>query len=228
MAGKVAAMPSAMETASGNMAITDDSPPSPSGLVTPRLPSPDHISSLDRKVLPSLTPSKTLETPPVASVVPAPASLSGNEVGSNAPDLPRGMEPVKPPSIGSALPSAPVLQETDDAPHVPGNHLTLDPTISTILFTPGSGNIDDAVLPTLNKLSIVLQSNPDARIALIAFADNTNSTPRDARRLSLTRALAVKDYLSSKGISQSRVDVHAEGANTTSGYIDRVDIKVND
>ena len=226
MAGKVAAMPSAMEAASG-MAITDDAAPA-SGLVTPHLPSSDHISSLDRKVLPSLTPSETLKTPPVASVVPARASVAGEDVATAAPDLPNGMEPVQPPAIGSALPSAPVLQEDAEAPHIPGNHLTLDPTISTILFTPGSGNIDDAVLPTLNKLSIVLQSNPDARISLIAFADNTNSTPRDARRLSLTRALAIKDFLSSKGISESRVDVHAEGANTTSGYIDRVDVKVND
>jgi outer membrane protein OmpA-like peptidoglycan-associated protein len=229
IAGRVGAMPSTMEPSS-NLAITDGAaaPASPSGLVTPRLPPADHLAAMDREAMPSLTPSNSLKTPPLPSQIPPGATVQGDDVAATAPDLPQGMEPVQPPAVGDALPSDPVLHEEAASPHTPGNHLTLDPTISTILFSQGSGNIDDAVLSTLNKLAVVLNANPDARIALTAYANNDGSTPRGARRLSLTRALAVRDYLQSKGVSPSRVDVHAEGANTTTGYIDRVDVKVND
>jgi outer membrane protein OmpA-like peptidoglycan-associated protein len=155
------------------------------------------------------------------------ADVSGNDVPDSAPSLSPDSQPVTPSKHN--LPSAPALQEqpTDTAPTIPGNHLTLDPTISTILFDRGSGNIAANVVTTLDRLSAVLTANPDVRISLTAFADNADSTPRDARRLSLTRALAVKEYLASKGVAESRMDVHAEGANTTSGYTDRVDVKVN-
>jgi len=201
----------------------------PAGLVTPQLPSSSKIPSLDKHVLPSLTSSKAFIPAPTPSPLPPVANVMGNEAPDVAPDLPPGSLPLQPPSIGSSLPSAPVLQESSrSVTSIPGNHLTLDPTISTILFAHGSGNIGDDVLSTLDKLSTVLQNNPDVRISLIAYADNSGSTPRDARRLSLSRALAVKDYLSAHGISESRVDIHAEGANSVSGYIDRVDVKVND
>jgi outer membrane protein OmpA-like peptidoglycan-associated protein len=188
-----------------------------------------NLPALDKQTIPRLTPSQGLKTPLVASPVPAPVATDLTQVPGMAPDVAE-TAPVQPPAIRDALASAPALQESaaERASHIPGNHLTLDPTISTVLFTRGSGNIDEKVVTTLDRLSGVLDSNPDVRVTLTAYADNTGSTPRDARRLSLTRALAVRDYLASKGIQDSRVDVRAEGANTTAGYLDRVDVKVND
>jgi len=229
VAGKSSSMPSIMTTASdGDMMVAPET--APSGLVTPHLPSTGNIPSLDKKVIPSLTTSKAFAPAPTPSQVPPAMSVAGDEAPANVPDLPQGSQPLQPPALRDSLTSAPVLKETaaSRAAAIPGNHLTLDPTISTILFERGSGNISENVLTTLDKLATVLQNNPDVRISLIAYADNGGSTPRDARRLSLERALAVRTYLSSKDISESRMDVHAEGTNTTSGYLDRVDIKVND
>jgi outer membrane protein OmpA-like peptidoglycan-associated protein len=213
------AMPSL--TTSDNSASNSVTAAPAAGLITPRLPgSPSSsLPALDRKVIPNLTPSR----------VPAAVSLDNAHAPAAAPDI-NGEQPVPPPAIGGQLVSSADMQEAaaDRASHIPGNHLALDPTISTILFTRGSGNIDEPVIPALERLSGVLQTNPDVRITLTAYADNSDSTPRDARRLSLARALAIRDYLASKGVSDSRVDVRAEGANTTTGYIDRVDIKVNE
>jgi len=224
MAGKVGAMPSMTTSPSASDTYANTAlaaPSAPSGLVTPRLPTSTSatLPPLDRKVIPSLT----------SSSIPRAASVSGEEVPGMAPDIAE-MEPVSPPAISSQIPSAPALQETnaERAARIPGNHMTLDPTISTVLFTRGSGNIDESVVSTLDKLSAVLLDNPDIRITLTAYADNNDSTPRDARRLSLTRALAIKDYLAAKGVGDSRIDVRAEGANTTSGYTDRVDVRIND
>ena len=232
VAGKSGAVPSVMTPAADTdpFAVSSAAPVATSGLVTPRLASSDNVPALDKRVLPHLTSSKSFASKkPTPSIVPAVADVTGDAAPAIVPGLSEGSEALQPPALREAYPSAPILQE--DAPrvsHVPGNRLTLDPTVSTVLFSHGSGNIDDSVLTTLDKLSAVLQGNQDARISLIAYADNTGSTPRDARRLSLTRALAVRGYLVSKGISESRVDVHAEGANTSMGYIDRVDVKVND
>jgi outer membrane protein OmpA-like peptidoglycan-associated protein len=156
--------------------------------------------------------------------------VTGSEGVGAIPSLPEGTEPLQPPTFKSPLSPAPALQETAPAapPYIPGNLLTLDPALSSFQFTPGSGNIDEAALPLLNRLALLLQGNPDARLSLLAYADNKGSTPRDARRLSLTRALAVRGYLSAQGVSESRIDVHAQGANTTKGAMDRVDVKLND
>ena len=228
IAGKSGSMPSVMTPAAD---VDPYAAPAPSsGLVTPRLASSGDVPALDKRVLPSLIPSKSFASKPTPSAVPARADVTSDSAPSVVPGLSQGSAALQPPSLQGAYSSAPALQE--DAPsrpsQVPGNHLVLDPTISTVLFAHGSGNIADNVLTTLDKLAVVLQSNQDARVSLIAYADNTGSTPRDARRLSLTRALAVRGYLASKGVSESRVDVHAEGANTSMGYIDRVDVKVND
>ncbi|MDR3424284.1 MAG: OmpA family protein [Alphaproteobacteria bacterium] len=228
LAGKSAATPSIMTLASGD---SEASAPTaaPAGLVTPRLASKGVEPSLDKNVLPSLMPSKSFASAPTPSKVPGTAHVTGDNAPSSVPNLPDGSAPLTPPDLSSTLPTTPVLQETtaEGAASIPGNHLTLDPSLSTILFTPKSGNIDEKVLPMLDKLVTVLQNNPDVRISLYAYADNAGSTPRDARRLSLARALAVRDYLSSKGVSESRIDVHAKGANTTSGVMDRIDVKVN-
>jgi outer membrane protein OmpA-like peptidoglycan-associated protein len=213
VAGKYGSLPS-LTTPGSTQPPSPSAPPQSNALVTPRL-----------------APSRALNTPPVASRVPEAASVAGADAPMNAPDIGAENTPVPPPSVGNLTSDADMQAAEGLAQNtgsIPGNHLTLDPTISTILFTRGSGNIDEQVLSTLDKLASVLSSNPDVRISLIAYADNSDSTPRDARRLSLTRALAVRDYLASKGVQDSRVDVRAEGANTTSGYIDRVDVKVND
>jgi outer membrane protein OmpA-like peptidoglycan-associated protein len=64
------------------------------------------------------------------------------------------------------------------------------------LFSRGQGTIDPQVVTTLDKLAAVLTANADVRITLIAYADSDNAAPpREARHLSLNRALAIRDYL---------------------------------
>ena len=194
-------------------------PTATSKLSTPRLASTEATEpQLDRRVLPSLRSPKL---PPVPA-----DDMSSPDVPANPPELSDGSTPLPPPPLHVAASSG--EPEVNTAPTIPGNHLTLDPTLSTILFTRGSSNIDPSVTTSLDRLADVLASNGDVRITLIAYAESEGTTPREARRLSLNRALAVRTYLASKGLVDSRIDVRAEGANTTDGYIDRVDVKVND
>ncbi len=202
------------------------------GLVTPQLPT-GNLPPLETGTLPQPVPSKSFDSLPVPSAaIPTPA-IDQNDLSSptQAPDLPAGTTPLQPPPIRDTLkPSEATRPVGFDAQGnlIPGNHFKLDDDVSTVSFPNGSENFDVSVTPTLDKLAAALGSNTGVRITLTAYA-GTNATmnPREARRLSLTRALAIRDYLTAKGISSARIDVRALGANVPSGDPDRVDIKAN-
>ena len=221
-------------TVSPSSSGDDSEAPAPSaapvGLVTPRLPT-GPLPPLEKGTLPKLKPSKPLDIPTESSARP-PVSLQDlGEPPSAAPDLPAGTEPLMPPPVRDTLkPSSSLKAPAGDSEgkSVPGSRLVLDSDISTLSFSRGSDSIDKDAAKSLDKLAGVLSSHGNARITLNAYAGTAGEvSPREARRLSLSRALAVRDYLTSKGVSSGRIDVRALGANVPSGDMDRVDVKVH-
>jgi hypothetical protein len=69
-----------------------------------------------------------------------------------------------------------------------------------------------------------MTANDRLRAQIIAYAAGTNDTASQARRLSLSRALAIRAYLIEKGVASTRLDVRALGHQVDSGSPDRVDI----
>lgn len=135
------------------------------------------------------------------------------------------IDPPKPPVEDQAPDAA--TEASIPVPEKEAKTLSLDPTLSTILFPNGSKNIEGRMLLSLDKLAAVLKENPDVRISLTAYADNAaGQVTRVTRRLSLDRALVVRGYLEAKGIAESRVDIRAEGKSAPTGYPDRVDVKI--
>jgi outer membrane protein OmpA-like peptidoglycan-associated protein len=63
-----------------------------------------------------------------------------------------------------------------------------------------------------------------ARIELQAFAGDAGSVTSTQRRISLRRALVVRQLLLDQGIPQERMDVRALGGATGNTPLDRVDI----
>jgi outer membrane protein OmpA-like peptidoglycan-associated protein len=62
------------------------------------------------------------------------------------------------------------------------------------------------------------------RVQLKAYADGTGKDTSRARRLSLSRALAVRSFLIENGLRSTRIDVRALGIARDGGPPDRVDI----
>lgn len=83
---------------------------------------------------------------------------------------------------------------------------------------------EDAKAP-LKDLAQKLLQEEDTRIQLMAYASGDSSESSRARRLSLSRALAVRTYLIDQGIRSTRMDVRALGNNVPDGPEDRVDIQ---
>ena len=93
-----------------------------------------------------------------------------------------------------------------------------------LMFADGSASLSDGAKQELDRLAQVLEDNPRQRVQLMAFAEGTEDTASQARRLSLSRALAVRTYLIDQGIRSTRMDVRALGATADQGPLDRVDI----
>jgi outer membrane protein OmpA-like peptidoglycan-associated protein len=98
----------------------------------------------------------------------------------------------------------------------------------TIPFAIGAEEPAPAVLDTVKAMSGDLNNaltNGSARIDLQAFAGKQNDKGSDARRLSLKRALIIRQLLIDDGVPSERIDVHAMGG-ASDGAPDRVDIFV--
>ena len=93
-----------------------------------------------------------------------------------------------------------------------------------LVFGDGSADIPDASKPALDALAQQLSGDEALRIQLLAYASGTSDTASRSRRLSLSRALAVRSYLIAKGIRSTRMDVRALGNNVEGSPADRVDI----
>lgn len=92
-----------------------------------------------------------------------------------------------------------------------------------------SFGVEESELPSgqraaLDTLSQQMAGTED-RLQIRAYASSTGAEGGSgARRLSLTRALAVRAYLIDKGIRSTRIDVRALGTPTDSSAPDRVEV----
>jgi outer membrane protein OmpA-like peptidoglycan-associated protein len=95
-----------------------------------------------------------------------------------------------------------------------------------IPFAAGETELAKSAQEQLDGLVQDLRSAETLRVQLLAYAGDEGASPSKARRVSLSRALAVRSYLIESGIKTSRIDVRALGNKTTSDSPDRVDVKV--
>lgn len=98
-----------------------------------------------------------------------------------------------------------------------------------ILFEHNSTNPNPSQLDGIKLLAGDLNSAIEAgatHIQLQAFGGAPGDKSSDARRISLKRALAIRQLLIDNGVPASRIDVRAMGGVTDKGEPDRVDVYV--
>jgi outer membrane protein OmpA-like peptidoglycan-associated protein len=93
-----------------------------------------------------------------------------------------------------------------------------------ILFDTESVELSDSATSQLDQLAEILEADESLRVQLLAYANSPDGSNSAARRLSLSRALAVRAYLIDEGIRTARFIVRAQGADTAGGPPDRVDV----
>jgi protein-S-isoprenylcysteine O-methyltransferase Ste14/outer membrane protein OmpA-like peptidoglycan-associated protein len=95
----------------------------------------------------------------------------------------------------------------------------------SLAFAANSADLDDGDRQRLDQLAASLVGN-EKRLQLLAYARAEGADAAfTARRLSLSRALAVRSYLLAKGVRSNRIDVRALGAPLQGETADRVDLQ---
>lgn len=100
---------------------------------------------------------------------------------------------------------------------------------SVILFAPQAADPAELALGAIKFLAGDLNAamtSASSRIQIQAYGGNRGDKGSDARRLSLKRALAVRQVLIDDGVPAERIDVRAMGGVDDTGPADRVDVYV--
>jgi outer membrane protein OmpA-like peptidoglycan-associated protein len=189
-------------------------PPAPvAPAVASAAPAPLPPSPPERQA-PRVAPASA-PPPPPALDTPAPVQTTAR---APAPSAPAAL----PPSTTVASAAAPPAARSSDA--LGSTQATMVPgVLSRVLFAPGSADLSDAGRRELGHLAEKIGREGESRIQLLAYADGSPESESQARRLSLSRALAVRSFLIDQGVRSTRVNVQALGIRSTGGPADRVD-----
>lgn len=95
-----------------------------------------------------------------------------------------------------------------------------------ILFSPGSASLSEDGKAAIDEIAKALASDSALRVELKAYARGTGDNVSQARRLSLSRALAIRSELMRQGVRPTRIDVRALGNRVSGGVPDRADLVV--
>ena len=94
-----------------------------------------------------------------------------------------------------------------------------------IIFKPTQTNLDEKYLSELSKIaSMSIRQN--SRIQIKAYASTSGNRPTYARRVSLSRALAIRTELIQFGVNSTNIDVRALGEVNDGNQTDRVDVSI--
>jgi outer membrane protein OmpA-like peptidoglycan-associated protein len=158
------------------------------------------------KIEPKFKPEPVRTPPPqrVARIEPPPArTLPPQRVARTEPPPARTLPPARNPEADSGSKRGVVLFAPD----------ATDPSVSAL----------QSVKSLAGDLSATLAEG-SSRVQLLAFGGPQGEKSSNTRRLSLKRALVIRQILIDNGVPSERIDVRAMGGTDDSGPLDRVDV----
>ncbi len=161
-------------------------------------------------------PTKPVPPPPVPPKPPVVVPPAAPVVPAVPPPIAVPVRPVPPPSPVPVVANAPGVA----AAIAGGQRITFGETVSDL-----NPVTEAAIRATVHDAP----PGPNTTFTISAFAAGTPEDPSTSRRLSLSRALAVRSVLITEGIPSVRIYVKALGTTTPAyadGPPDRVDIVV--
>jgi outer membrane protein OmpA-like peptidoglycan-associated protein len=183
-------------------------PSHPSRTTAPPASRPGSVGSRQSAPSPSPAASAAPATPQPALPDSVPQTASINPVAP--PEPPAGSQPPPPPPVSDTA-------ATKAAPTTAGLRLT---------FAPEQSDLSPESSASIKQLATAAPSGDDTTFNVQAYAPGKPDDPSTARRVSLSRAMAVRSALVADGIPSARIFVRALGDQYGDGPPDRVDIAV--
>ncbi len=161
--------------------------------------------------------------PPVATLEPAPTPPAAQPAMPETVPQTAAINPIAPPEppAGAPPPPPPPVSEkaaTTAAPTPAGLRLT---------FAPEQSDLSPASIDSVKQLTASIPPGDETTFNVQAYAPGKPDDPSTARRVSLSRAMAVRSALVADGVPSARIFVRALGEQYGDGPPDRVDIGVN-
>lgn len=192
-------------------------------------PAPKKAAS---KPVSKLTPVKVAKVPmskaPATKAMPPPTPVTKLTTPAPPPA----------PKIASAPPAAPKVAKTPPtttaapksaAPEVasaPAKIKMKPGRALRIAFGDTEARLSDGHKANLVTLANALREKKDFRLQLLAYAGGQDLSTSKARRMSLSRALAVRSFLIHKGVRSTQIDLRALGNKTNEKPVNRVDLNL--
>ena len=95
-----------------------------------------------------------------------------------------------------------------------------------IAFGDTETRLPDTDKTNLTTLANAIRDKKDFRLQLLAYAGGKDLSTSKARRMSLSRALAVRSFLIDNGVRSTQIDVRALGSKTNEKPVNRVDLNL--
>jgi outer membrane protein OmpA-like peptidoglycan-associated protein len=164
-----------------------------------------------------------LATPPIlgSPIVPS-ATTPPAPVLPNGTPPPIRLSPLEPEAPAAKPPPAPEPVVAADAG---GAAAPLSDGLR-VTFGEGAAALNPATETAIQDFARKAPKTENASINVLAYAAGTPEDPSTARRLSLSRALAVRSVLMAEGVASTHIYVRALGSGSGDGPPDRVDLSV--
>jgi len=198
----------------------------------PNLGSPKAIKAPPRFVTPQL-----LDAPPLPELVEGPNRPAAAAKPAPAPAPPPAIAarpetatpPAAPPAASPSVAPSPSRTETAALPPPPAAAppaaSATPSSVLSLVFDGAATNLPDATETTVDRIVQRLRASDTARLQLRSYATGTSETAREARQLSLARALSLRERLTAFGVRSGRIDVRALGIDSNGGDPDRIDVE---
>lgn len=182
---------------------------------------------------PRPAPPPAATAPAAAKPAPAAADAPASP-GAQAAAPPAATLPIVTPPGATLAPIPDPPAKTDAPPPAPPVDANATATATPapalggmrVNFDAGATDLSPSSAAAIKEFVAAAPSTDTASYNVVAFASGKAEDPSTARRVSLSRAMAVRAALMADGVPSSRIYVRALGAQSGEGPPDRVDISM--
>ncbi|WP_316977739.1 OmpA family protein [Shumkonia mesophila] len=171
-------------------------------------------------------PEAAAPKPPAVPAAPPPAVEKPQVPTPQAPAVAVPTPPPPPAADAGAVAAAPATPPAVDQAALPKAGKATSGDALKVLFETEEAKLSEQARGELKTMVQGMLDKSDLRIQLLAYAGGDSLSSSKARRLSLSRALAVRSYLIENGLRSTRIDVRALGDKTTEEPVNRVDVNI--
>jgi outer membrane protein OmpA-like peptidoglycan-associated protein len=192
------------------------------------------------QALPDRQATRHLSHAAPSSAAPNRPAVVMREAPAVSPVAPQAQQPAQQPAMPESVPDTAAIAPIAPQTPAPGTQPPPPPPVSDtaataaastaaglrLTFAPGASDLSPESSTSIKQLTEAAPPGDATTFNVLAYAPGKPDDPSTARRVSLSRAMAVRSALVSDGVPSARIFVRALGEQYGDGPPDRVDLNI--